>query len=259
MIGPTRGDGPDAYNKGENSASVNQTVQLVIPKATALHLDVTTLTFDISPLDGPNWPNSNPDFGGQMYCVYGRQDTDEVSGRLGDDFYDQVQTLPLGTYYAVAPQGWPYVQVIGGGQVTSYPPIKLDANGQLVPGSKNHFVCYRSFIIQKFSNGVSWDLTVTRQDPQNAQSIEHLYPQDNPCDTMGSPTGLYALPNGTTLHLVPKNLQAGPTGTRSKNNPGRCGYKSWLDDLVVMAVKVNSDKWGTNTASLTYTLTTTAW
>ncbi len=43
-LAPTRGDGPDAYAKGENSAAVNQTIELILPKATALHLDVTTLT-----------------------------------------------------------------------------------------------------------------------------------------------------------------------------------------------------------------------
>ncbi|WP_298630661.1 hypothetical protein [uncultured Thermus sp.] len=256
-VAPTKGNGPDAYAKGADSASVNQTIELILPKATALHLDVTTLTFDLTGLDGASWPNSTPDFGGQMVCVYGLSDKD-VKTQLGYNFYNQVQTLPLGTSYGVAQ--WPNITINGGGAVTAYPPIKLDNNGELVPGSKNYFVCYRTFILQKFSNGKQWHLTVNRNDPEGAQGIQHLYIQDNPCDTFGEATGLYELPNGANLELVPRgDLQAGPTGTRSGNNPERCGYKSWLDDLVVVAVKVNSDLWGKSTANLTYTLATTAW
>jgi hypothetical protein len=256
QVAPTRGNGPDAYAKGQDSAAVNQTIELILPKATALHLDVTTLTFDLTGLDGATWPNSTPDFEGKMVCVYGLADQD-TKQQLGNNFYNQVQTLPMGTSYSTAT--WPNVTINGGGQVTAYPPIKLDKNGELVPGSKNHFVCYRTFILQKFSNGTRWHLTVSRNDPQGAQGIQHLYIQDNPCDTFGAATGLYELPNGANLELVPRSLQAGPTGTRSGNNPGRCGYKSWLDDLVVVAVKVNSDLWGKSTANLTYTLATTAW
>lgn len=256
QVSPTTGNGPDAYAKGQDSAAVNQTIELILPKATALHLDVTTLTFDLRGLDGAQWPNSNPDFEGQMVCVYGLNDQD-IKTQLGDNFYNQVQTLPLGTSYSVAQ--WPKVTINGGGQVTAYPPIKLDKNGQLVPGSKNYFVCYRTFILQKFSNGKKWELQVSRNDPQGAQGIQHLYIQDNPCDTFGAATGLFELPNGASLQLVPKNLQVGPTGSRSAQNPQRCGYKSWLDDLVVVAVKVNSDLWGKSTANLTYTLATTAW
>jgi hypothetical protein len=257
QVAPTTGpNARDAYAKGQDSAAVNQTIELILPKATALHLDVTTLTFDLTGLDGANWPNSTPDFGGQMVCVYGLADQD-IKTQLGDNFYNQVQVLPMGTSYSTAT--WPNVTINGGGQVTAYPPIKLDKNGELVPGSKNHFVCYRSFIMQKFSNGKQWHLTVSRNDPQGAQGIQHLYIQDNPCDTFGAATGLYELPNGATLELVPRDLQAGPTGSRSGNNPERCGYKSWLDDLVVVAVKVNSDLWGKSTANLTYTLATTAW
>ncbi|GAA6736190.1 hypothetical protein [Thermus oshimai] len=256
QVSPTTGDGPDAYAKGENSAVVNQVIELILPKATALHLDVTTLTFDLTGLDGTQWPNSTPEFGNQMVCVYGLQEKD-VTIQMGDDFYNQVQTLPMGTSYTATQ--WPYITINGGGPVTAYPPIKLDKNGQLVPGSKNHFVCYRTFILQKFSNGKRWELQVSRNDPQGAQGIQHLYIQDNPCDRFGETTGFYELPNGASLQLVPKNLQLGPTGYRSRQAPERCGYKSWLDDLVVVAVKVNSDLWGKSTAHLTYTLATTAW
>ena len=114
-VSPTQGNGPDAYAKGQDQAAVNQTVELILPKASALHLDVTTLTFDLTGLDGEGWPTSDPDFMGKMVCVYGRQDQD-VKTQLGDNFYNQVQTLPLGTSYSVAT--WPNVTINGGGTVT---------------------------------------------------------------------------------------------------------------------------------------------
>jgi hypothetical protein len=142
------------------------------------------------------------------------------------------------------------------GLVTSYPPIQFDAAGELVPGSKNHFVCYRTFILQKFSNGAQWDLSVERID--TAGTLQHIYIQDNPCDTFGAGTGFYELLD-TPLRLVPPGLGTGPTGLRSADNPEVCGFKSWLDDLLVVAVKVNADYDGDNAAVLRYTLATTAW
>jgi len=251
---------PDAINKGPDSAQVTQEVQLIIPKATALHLDTKTLVFDMTQLNGSGWADrarsgAPVDFGGTMECVYGLSEQDVKFTDTGSDFYDQDMTSPLGTDYAPdEDRGWPYIKVRGGGHVNTYPPIRLDSSGKLVPGSKNHFVCYRSFIIQKFSNAPAFEFSVQRNDT-TGQGIEHLYIQDNPCDTFGATTGLYDLPNNASRQLIPKNLQYGPTGTRSAANFPRCGYKSWLDDLVVVAVKVNADKFGTNTANLTYTLT----
>lgn len=247
---------PDAYQIGEGSATVNQTVQLYLPKATALHLDTTTIKFDLNDLNSGS---------ATMTCVYaangddGKPFLDDDKLQLNDNFYNQVQVLPLGTEYELSADSWPNINVVGGGPVTSYPPIKIGTNGELVANSKNHFVCYKSFLLQKFSNGGKWDLTVSRSDADPSKSIEHLYIQDNPCDTAGAPTGLYALGNGQSTHLVPLDLQTGPTGTRSAAAAERCGYKSWLDDLVVLAVKVNGDNWGQSTANLTYTLTTTDW
>jgi hypothetical protein len=254
VVLPTVGDGPDAYDKGVETASVQQTVILRVPQATALHLDVTTLEFDVTSLDGEGWPNATPDFAPYMVCVYGSSETDTL---VGGGFFGQQQVLPLGTFYAVGPNGWPEIDVVGDtGVVTAYPPIKFDTAGELVPGSKNHFVCYRTFILQKFSNGSQWDLSVKRID--EAGTLQHIYIQDNPCDTFGQGTGFYELLE-QPIRLVPLALGTGPTGFRSAKNPEVCGYKSWLDDLVVVAVKVNADYAGDNAAILQYTLATTAW
>ena len=268
-IAPTTGGGNDALAKGIDTASVQQLITLRLPKATALHLDVTNLLFDLTALDGPDWAAraagkaGGVDFGGQMVCVYGLQDTDAVTP-LGDNFYNQKQIFPLGTSYDLSATSWPSITVKGGGVVNTYPPIRIGANGELVTGSKNYFVCYRTFLLQKFSNGTSWDLTVKRvDDVTRPRAIKNIYIQDNPCDTAGAGTGLYKLGGseaaGQPLHLVPKNLNFGPTGSRTPEARSRCGYKSWLDDLIIVALPVDGELNGDNTAALQYTLTTTAW
>jgi len=177
----------------------------------------------------------------------------DVTSQLGDNFWNQVQVLPGGTYYL--PDGWPNIRPVGWGTVTSYPPIELDEEGELVEGSKGYFVCYKSTILQIFSNWDYWDLVVTREDTTD-QGIEHLYIQGNLCSTFGQATGLYDLPDEASRHLIPKDMNFGPTGTHTvgADLPEECTGKSWLDVLVVLAVKVNADRYGTNQADLTYTL-----
>ncbi|WP_293174794.1 hypothetical protein [Oceanithermus sp.] len=256
VVGPTS-EGADAVDKGPDSASVNQTVKLILPQATALHLDTTVLTFDLSALDGEGWPHSTDPFqkNGEIACVYAFGP--DVTTQLGDTFWNQMQVLPGGTSYSVA--DWPYITINGNGVVDSYPPIELDESGELIEGSKGYFVCYKSFVLQLFSNWDYWDLTANRNDiDDDFDSIEHLYIQGNTCYSYGNAmaTGLYDLPDGATRHLIPKTLNFGPTGDQVllDNVPEDCQGKSWLDTLVVVAVKINSDRWGENRADLTYTL-----
>ena len=254
VIGPTS-EGPDAVDKGADSASVNQTVKLILPQATALHLDTTTLTFDLKALDGKGWPHSSDPLAGDatIACVYAKG-ADETS-KLGDKFWNQTQVLPGGTYYEV--QDWPKIAIVGGGVVDSYPPIEIGDDGELIEGSKGYFVCYKTFVLQLFSNWSYWDLTANRNDLDDEfPSIEHLYIQGNTCATFGRATGLYDLPDGASRHLIPKDLNFGPTGDQvlDPKLPESCKNKSWLDTLIVVAVKINSDRWGENRADLTYTL-----
>ena len=58
--------------------------------------------------------------------------------------------------------------------------------------------------------------------------------------------------------MIPKNLSMGTTGSHTGNARGRCGYKSWLDDLVIVAIPVDGESYGKSTATLEYTLATTA-
>ncbi len=255
-IGPSS-EGPDAVDKGPDKASVNQTVKLILPKATALHLDSTTLTFDLTKLDGKGWPHPTDPLADNdtIACVYAKGA--DQTRQHGDNFWNQTEVLPGGTKYETAT--WPNIRVDGGGVVDSYPPIELDGNGELIKGSKGYFVCYKTFILQLFSNWSYWDLTANRNDVTDQYpSIEHLYIQGNTCYSFANrkATGLYDLPNGSSRHLIPRSLNFGPTGDQvlGSNIPKECKQKSWLDALIVVAVKVNSDTWGENRADLTYTL-----
>ncbi|MBB6099875.1 hypothetical protein HNR42_003335 [Deinobacterium chartae] len=236
-----------------NKAQVTQTVSLKLPYATGLHLDTTNLAFDISKLKEQD---------NTWVCVTGPSDEDVVTS-LGPDFWNQKNTLPLGTSYTADAQNWPKIKVMGTGKVTEYPAGQL-AGGELVPGSKGHFVCYRSFILQKFSNYGNFKLEVTRDgvtpsstpgNPGGNQGIQNLYIQDNPCYSFGQQTGLYKLDPGATVNLIPKSLGKGTTGALAAKNPKNCGIKSWLDDLVVVAVKIDGELAGVNSTKLTYTLT----
>ena len=229
--------------------------------------------FDLEAYDGKGWekrargealqPDEELPENDQMVCVYGDSDVD-VTKDLGPDFWNQTQVKPLNTSYSVTADSWPEINIHGSGLVVNYPPIKIEKK-ELLERSKNYFVCYKSFILQKFSNFNYWKLTVEHVDPgQGKKHIENLYIQDNPCDTAGAVTGLYDLPVGTTRNLVPKShiaddpnnptLNSGSTGERVARSHERCGYKSWLDDLVVVAVKINGEHWGDTSSTLKYTL-----
>jgi len=256
--------GVDQIAKGASEASVDQTVELILPKATALHLAANTITFDLEYLDGTEWEarargdaDATPLSGGPP-CVYvaGADSAND----LGSSFWNQTQVIPgLVAYETVA---WDQIKLIytnssgvkvrdatNDDRVVTYPPIRIGENG-LVDGSKDYFVCYQTFVIQLFSNFGYFDLQVSRND-DTAQGIEHLYVQGNACYNFGQATGLYDLPDDQSRHLLPRNMNFGPTGTHSGDcNPN----SSWMDVLGVLAVKVNADHYGTSTANLTYTL-----
>ncbi|MFC6667471.1 hypothetical protein ACFP9V_20405 [Deinococcus radiopugnans] len=257
-ISYTTESGPDDVDIGKKTATVHQTVNLKLPEATALHLDATKLTFDISKLSADEQRES------KMYCAYGFGP--DVASSTNPNFWNQQQVLPLGTKYETT-DTWGEINVIAGEQITSYPPIKKDANKEVDNATKAYFVCYRSFIIQKFSNVGNFKLSVTRNNPAvGEQGRQMMYIQDNPCSTFGGPTGLYKLEPGATRELIPMDKTTGTTGARAAGTTGQTQPElgggsnkcrpltSWLDDLVVIAVVVDGDRAGNNNAVLTYTL-----
>jgi hypothetical protein len=273
LITPTL-DNPllaDAIGGGANQgvAMVQQTVHLKLPQATALHLAVTDLTFDMDTLGKANDP-----YAGKRVCVYGKLDT-KPGVKPGDppivteNVSDKPGALgamkPLGTQYRFS-GAWPNIEVdpdTHGGFVESYPPIRFTTGDKkLIPGSKNHFVCYSSFILQKFSNGSQWKLTVERLDDLGPGHINDLYIQDNPCHQAGGLELMKIGKAGTTVNLLSQStVTGGTTGSHVRNlienGDTTCGTKSWLDDLVILAVKVDGEGSGDNIAKLKYTLTTT--
>lgn len=243
----TEGPGEDQFAAGETSASVEQSVNLILPATVALHLDVSELAFDMADIGDEDAP---------FVCVYG-------AGYLGEDtnggvFNGQTQWLPLGTSYAVA-NTWtatqdPIINIRNhGGVADTYPPIVIGDDGELVEGSKNYFVCYQTFILQKFSNYSGWNLSVAR----SGDGEFDMYIQDNSLCSFNTPgndgaTGFFRILDGESINLLPDHFTDDTTG----NLADLCGHAgtSWLDDVVVVAVKVNGDTYGTNTATLTYTI-----
>jgi len=252
---PTTGSGADDLKISDTTkVSVQQKVTLNLPLRTALHLDVTDLVFD---LNAKNLGGSGTD----MVCVHGNVSVDQETRDTTGQYFNQLQVKPNGIAYKIPDDGgWkagnPKIVLTGVKNIaTQYPPATLDAKGELVPGSKNNFVCFKTFILQKFSNVGNFKLSVTRDDP-GASPLGHqkLYIQDNSCLTIfeGAGTGFFALPTGSTRELLPLKYTVGTTGHQASS----CGQdeKSWLDDLIVVAVKINGDPAGKNVATLTYTL-----
>lgn|GEM_PF-514477 len=248
------------------TASVSQTLNVIVPKATALHLTVGDLTFNLGDLGSSHshWVCvSGPAANASKYGTLNPA-TGDYQSQLGSNFWNQVQTLPMGTYYSYVPGSWtttagPELNIYGAGVVNQYPPAQL-ANGQLVAGSKEYFVCYRDFILQTFSNWSYYDLTVTRTNPSSGAYTEPVYIQGNTYCTLtqDQPTGLYALGGNDGIsgevHLIPQSAAVGPTGQYSESC-GQPGLTSWLDEAVVVAVKIDGEHYGNNTTTLTYTLT----
>lgn len=245
-VTPTHGPGVDQFDHGANSAAVQQNVNLILPPAVALHLDVSELDFDMGLLGSPD---------AEFVCVYGNS----LEDTNGGVFNNQRQWLPLGTSYGVG-SDWssssePAIEILNAnGLVGSYPPAAFDDDGELIPGSKNHFVCYQTFILQKFSNHSGWSLSASRAGDAGFD----MYIQDNTICTFNAnqATGFFRIRSGDTVNLLPSTLTADTTG----NLADGCEQvgKSWLDDLVVIAVKVNGDPHGTNTAEITYTISAEA-
>ncbi|HET8986501.1 MAG TPA: hypothetical protein VFN03_12155, partial [Trueperaceae bacterium] len=127
VIDPTQGEGADAIAKGHTEASVTQTVKLILPQATALHLDASTLVFDLTDLDGDAWHKRAmadvvPD-GWTMACVYA--ESADVRTQLGGEFWNQTQVIPGGIAYEIDGSGSFPIVTVTGEKVVNYPPLKL--------------------------------------------------------------------------------------------------------------------------------------
>lgn len=267
-IGPTSDSNQQlGVNNGTatdgSEAFVAQTVNVIIPAATALHSTAGTLEFNLNDIGSQDstWTcvsaTTPPSGAGTLDTTTGDWTLDLTS--YGSEFYGQTQVLPMGTYYD--PATWPDITVHGGGVIDQYPPATLGSDGKVSDASKQYFVCYRTFELQTFSNFSKYDLQVTRAPTgDSAQDYpEPIYIQGNTyCSFTATPpaaTGFYALDYGSTspAHLIPQSIGTGPTGQVAEacSQPGNT---SWLNNLIVVAVKIDGEHYGTSSTTLTYTL-----
>lgn len=247
----TTATGADEFDIGNTSASVSQQVRLVIPPRVGLHLDVSQLDFDLDDINTA-----------EMVCVYGVSDDVPLSG----------STLPRGLYYGLEGTFGTGVNILAYGsgnsvvEVTQYPPARFDDSGELIADSKAGFVCFRTFIIQKFSNyEAGFDISVARTGGNY-----DMYVQDNSecswndfqfgvggLDGNGV-TGFFKVDSGSTVsNLLPGIYSADTTGNLS----AACGSNDkggWHDDQMIVAVAVDGQQAsGVDSATLTYTITGT--
>lgn len=247
-------DGGGVYNTHSgayaNGVSVNQRVNLILPRAFGLAIDTAHhLNFDLRHLSDKN---------SQIVCVSGTKAVDVNVGNDGG-------VHPMGTYYTFG-ASFPNVSVQGGKQITTYPPVAYNTDGTVDTSSKQYFVCYKSFVLEKFSNVSGWHVSVSRNDA-SSNALGNVYIQDNLCSAFGSESQTYLFPlpdQGSVANLfkgasedVLGNLTH-TTGYDAASKPAACGSNtSWLNDLVVMAIEIDGQPAGRNSSVLTYTIQAT--
>lgn len=247
-LSPTTGGGGQ-YKIGADSAALTQTVNVNIPVEYGLAIDdAMNLNFDLSAIANQK---------GQIVCVSG---VPGEGGVIGDVTQPNGGVWPLGTHYQVG-ETLGAVQVIGGEVINQYPPVAINqTTGAVDVASKGDFVCYRSFVLEKFANTKGWDVTVTRNDVQTELNSTPMFVQDNICADPGANTGLFPLVSGATATDLfaggaLADYQNETTGAAAAAAGPICGNPtSWLNDLVVVAIEVDGNTAGTWQSNLTYTI-----
>lgn len=260
-LDPTTGGGGTAMTDG-SSAHVDQTVNLTLPTAYGIAIDdAATLSFDLSNLTSTNG------VGGELVCVTGipndkNEIVDQVDATTG-------AVKPLGTFYSIG-ASFPDIIINGGEEVTQYPPVVVPDSGAIDLNSKRYFVCYKSFILEKFANVGGWNVTVSRSD-DTLNALGDMFLQDNMCSAFGADTKLFPLLDQGSLGLFQGATDSrilaslaettGEAANGANDLTDACGYgdpTSWLNDLVVLAIEIDGQHAGTSSSTLTYTIQATA-
>ena len=210
---------------GGSEVLVSPLLTVTVPMVAELRLEAAEVDFDL----GGALQSKN------LVCVYGFEGGDPAAG-VGSTF-EGATVFPLGTGFRQGAH--PVVVVEGAGVVMGFPPLRLDAGGQAVARSEEDFVCYRSFVLRRFSNLPGWQLTVERPaDGGPAEGAFRLYIRDSGCRESGGLQGLHPLDPGERRVLADADA----------SDPCLDG------DVVVLAVKIAAVRAGESPAHLVYTL-----
>lgn len=134
---------------GTNMASVDLSGRVELIPLTSLRLPLTELTFDLT-----SSAAAPPD------CVVGSAQLDVP---LPTSTFQQPAVAPAGTSLHV--QTFPNVTISGG----------QPANMGDLPSSDPALVCYRTFVLEAFSNRPNWQLTIDRLEAPAATQLRTLY------------------------------------------------------------------------------------
>ncbi|GAB5601514.1 hypothetical protein FJNA_00380 [Thermus sp. FJN-A] len=134
LLGAALANGGEAYDVGEDSASVTQRINLTIPQRVALHLTEDEWVVDLnSPVPGQN---------GEGCFLVPKGYTGSLEEAIADALAGHF--VPIDTYPAIK---------------------DLNDNGKIDEGEKGTIICINQKVLQKFCNnreGCELDLKVTR-------------------------------------------------------------------------------------------------
>lgn len=195
---------------GTSFASVALSGIVDLRPQASLRLPLDTVTFDLRPGADPQHVPA---------CVVGTSSGDINTG----DALGAGTVSPAGTTFRVTP--FPTIEVLGG------EPVAVNE----LPIGNRAVVCYRSFVMEAFSNAPGWQLTVDRPAAAAEHAIENLY--------VGAAC---RADDGVGMHRLDVDDEASLVVSP---NPGSCS-----EILVVMAVKPGQEPGGTAIANVRYTL-----
>ena len=222
LAGGARAQVTDA---GNHEVVASPRLVVAVPSVAELRLDAAEVGFDL----GADLQSQT------LVCVYGPEDGDPAAPTGPGP--EPSTVFPLGTGFRQGAH--PAVVVEGAGAVIGFPPLRLDADGQAVARSDEDFVCYRSFLLRRFSNLQGWQLTVERPAVGDAaEGALSLYVRDSGCRQSDALQGLHPLDPGERRVLA------------SAEASDAC----FDGDVVVLALKVAGVRAGETPARLVYTL-----
>lgn len=212
-------------DSGTTVVAVPAQLTVSIPSLAELRLDVADVRFDL----GEGLQSST------MACVYGPTGSDPVAATDPQLGY-QTAVYPLGTGFRHLDH--PAVTVEGREPASDFPPLTMQDGGEPRPRSDEDFVCYRSFLLRRYTSASEWHLSVERPAGDGADLPGSIYVQDAGCSDRSDLRGLFPLYAGQRQLLASsESSEPCPNG-----------------DVIVLAVKAGAARGGESRAHLVYTM-----